>query len=122
MARAAAATLALLAVALALAAWVPTAAAGTQDAPEITDPADDQAVCPGGMEGAPTEGQLAATGDILSGWIGGETATDIHFYITSSGDFTDGTFGPYTFTFHATSGASDVHASGTTGDPPAPAI
>lgn len=120
MARFEAAALALLALSLALAAWAPAASAGTQDAPEITDPADDQAVCPNGQEGAPTEGQLAGNGDILSGWIGGETATEVHFYITSSGDFTDGTFGPYVFTFHATSGASDVHASATTGASPTP--
>jgi hypothetical protein len=118
MRRLAPAALAALVFALALAAWTPAAEAGTAEAPEITDDAGDQEVCPVGTGIAPTMGQAAANGDILAGWIGGETADELHFYILSSGDFTDGTFGPYTYNFHATAGGTEIVATGVTGDPP----
>jgi hypothetical protein len=86
------------------------AASGTQAAPEITDPADDQQVCPNGTGAASTMGNAAANGDILSGWVT-ETATEIHFMVTSSGDFTTGSLGGYTYSFHATSGTTAVVAS-----------
>ena len=115
--RLAALALLMLGLGLALAAWAPPAQAGTQDSPEITDPADDQEVCPGGTGVVPTEGELAGNGDILATWFS-DTATDLHVFLLTSGDFTDGTFGPYTFNVHMTSGGSEVVATATTGDPP----
>jgi hypothetical protein len=94
-------------------ALVQPAQAGTADAPEIQDPADDQAV----LGTVPAQDQFGGNSDILAGWISGETATDVHLYILSQGDFTDGTAGPYTFTFHLTVAGTAYTATVTTGAP-----
>jgi hypothetical protein len=104
--------LALLA-ALALALVQPTQA-GTQDAPEIQDPADDQSI----LGTVPAQDEAGGNSDILAGWVTGETATDVHLFILSQGDWTDGTAGPYTYQFHLTVGGTEYTATATTGAPP----
>lgn len=74
------ATLLLLALA------APGARAGTQKAPEITDPADDQQLTPAGMDECVAGNcEFSAGADILAVWVGGETATQIHFFAQLSG-------------------------------------
>jgi hypothetical protein len=116
MARPDAAALAVLAAALALAAWAPATEAGTADAPEITDPAGDQAAV--GVVPVDTVG--FATADVVAGWIE-EDPGNLLFNIQVSGTGASGTAGPYTWNFHCTAGAAELEASGTsTADQPTP--
>jgi len=75
----------LVAACLAMALAQP-ARAGTQDAPEIQDPANDQEVTAAGQsECLPQAGCEFSSGtDLLSGWVGLESATAVHFYFTTS--------------------------------------
>lgn len=89
--------------------------AGTEDAPEIQDPAGDQAVL-GEVPGIDTVG--FAGSDVLAGWITDETATEIHAFIATSGTFVDGTGGPYAYEFHITVAGTEYLATIASGDPP----
>lgn len=89
--------------------------AGTQENPEIQDPAGDQAVL-GEIPGIDPVG--FAGSDILAGWISGETATEIHLFISTSGTFADGTGGPYHYEFHLTVDEVEYIATIDSGNPP----
>lgn len=112
-----AALLASLLVALAVLPVAPSLA-GTPEAPEITDPANDQAnpdtaegTCPAELVGTP--GCLGARADVLAVWLDNETATTVNVNILLS--TAPGT-NPNTMVrwdFHATpaGGATDVVAT-----------
>ncbi|MFA5942839.1 MAG: hypothetical protein WC876_00025 [Candidatus Thermoplasmatota archaeon] len=115
MSRLAFAAFPALALALALAAWVPAAQAGTPEAPEITDAAGDQEVLV-----APVNEAGFTSADVVAGWIA-EEGESLLFNIQISGAGTDGAGGPYTWNFHCTAGAVEVEASATSSaDQPTP--
>src|SRR5437762_1777647 len=109
---------ALLAGTALLAALSLPVQAGTKAAPEITDPANDQAILIVPVGGA---GQLTSA-DIQKAWVDGETATTVDLNILIQGTGTTTTTTAYTWTFHATpTGGADVLASATSSaDQPAP--
>ncbi|HJQ92802.1 MAG TPA: hypothetical protein VJ874_00795, partial [Candidatus Thermoplasmatota archaeon] len=80
------------------------AEAGTADAPEITDPAGDQAAV--GVVPVDTAG--FATADVVAAWIEEDPAS-LLFNIQVSGAGTDGSAGPYTWEFIC----AEIEASGT---------
>lgn len=99
---------------LALLPW--SVQAGTADAPEITDDADDHVLGPLPI-GMSTQFRTA---DILSGWIV-EEADNLLFNIEIQGTGASGTAGPYSWDFHATANGADVVMGATsTADQPTP--
>jgi hypothetical protein len=113
MVRLAPAILAALVFAMALAAWVPATQAGTKEAPEFTDPADDHVVV--GTVPLGATGQFL-NADILAGWIQ-EDSDNLLFNIQIAGAGATGTAGPYTWTFRC----AEVEATATTtADQPTP--
>src|SRR5688572_6390393 len=85
MSRLTLAALPALAFALALAAWAPLSQAGTEEAPEITDPAGDQLIVDTVPGCAPAAGCQAATRiDVLAVWIDAETETQFNVNIALS--------------------------------------
>lgn len=81
--------------------------AGTAEAPEIQDPAGDQAL----LGEAPVDEVGFAGSDILAGWISGETASEVHLFIKTSGTFVSGTGGAYNYEFHLTIGGTEYVAT-----------
>ncbi|MEA3137321.1 MAG: hypothetical protein QOC71_1602, partial [Thermoplasmata archaeon] len=103
--------------------------AGTLEAPEIQDPANDQAIAgegPGVPCGIPQVGCAAATRiDATSIWIDTETATTINVNIVTTGVPGGATSATSTYNFHATFGGTEVISTvvgtgGATVAPPAP--
>ncbi len=90
---------------------------GTEEAPEITDAAGDQAVL-GEVDGVDEVG--FAGSDLRAGWITDETVTEIHLFMKTSGTFVDGTAGPYSYEFRLTSGGTEYIATLASGTSPAP--
>lgn len=92
-------------------ALVEPAQAGTEAAPEIQDPADDQEI----LGTVPSDGAVGANADLVGGWIT-ETATELHLFISVSGDIAAGTAGDYVFTFHLTIAGTAYEATLTAGE------
>jgi hypothetical protein len=84
--------------------------AGTQQAPEITDPSADQT-----LNGVPVgaAGQFT-TADIIRGWIE-EEPENLFFKIQVTGTGGSGTAGAYSWTFSAKAGAATITMGATSG-------
>ena len=86
------------------------ASAGTQKAPEITDPATDQGFTPASQpECVQGTCEFSSGSDIIKAWVGNETATQLHFFV----EFTSacpGTLAHYHFAFHFKVAAKDYVA------------
>lgn len=120
MVRLALAVLPALAFALALAAWVPAAQAGTADAPEIVDPANDHELSPAG-EAIAGLGPLCDAGapcfnrdDILAVWFDQDTATSFNVNILLANAPVSATQYVVQYDFRATGAADQVVSSVTT--------
>ncbi len=105
-----------LATALFLVAFaVPPTAAGTAEAPEITDAADDQfLVLPAPLPPVPLEDQFGGGTDIIAGWVS-NNASSLLLTIQGQDAMAVGTFGPYVFTFTFTAGTTVLTAQATVG-------
>lgn len=109
MGRLALPALAALAFALALAAWVPAADAGTPEAPEITDPDGDQVI----ISFIPVQPLGFASCDIVAVWLT-EDAAALYVNIQLTGTGVDNAIGSFTYTFVATAGGAELEATATT--------
>lgn len=84
--------------------------AGSQEAPEITDPAGDSTIL--NVESDPTGRYDAA--DIVAAWVGNETDTHVWFYIQAATDIVGGSIGGaaeaeyFQYLVHGTAGETDV--------------
>jgi len=120
MSRLAAAALLALAAGLALAAWGPTAQAGTQDAPEITDAPNDHQLSPEGQDlsdlgtlcgaGAPCLNRI----DFVSAWIDMETPAQFNLNILLSNAPAAASEYNCNYEVHATFGGKEVVSTITT--------
>lgn len=101
------------------AAFAPSAVAGTAEAPEITDDANDQGLTPAGEDleetacPLPPQGCLFTRTDILKAWIANETATQIVVHVELATAPQGQTQFTYVWQFHATAieGGDDIHAT-----------
>jgi hypothetical protein len=88
-------------LALVVASMMQPALAGSQEEPEVTDPAQDQ-LGPGGTPGC-AQGQCPVTGtrvDIISAWVENETADSFQLHIRTTGVPPSSTFSlNYSFAF-----------------------
>lgn len=109
MARLVPAALALLALAIALSGWAPRVAAGSAEAPEVVDAADDHAVL--GLVPLEGVGQFV-NADVLAAWIE-EAGADLTFVVQvqGSGDPTTTTNYEYDVTFEVGGTAATASCS-----------
>lgn len=120
MARRSLAVVPLLLFAFALAAWTPAVTAGTAEAPEITDPANDHELSPDGLAlvglgpacdaGAPCFNR----DDVLAVWFDEDTATAFNVNILLANAPVSATQYVVQYDFRATGASGEVVSSVTT--------
>lgn len=124
-------TMLLLAVATALLVAAPSVLAGTKDAPEWKDPANDQATNTGDVTPCdptpPATNACFQNADLLAGWIDTETATTFNANMLLTGTAGVSTLGTaydwdFVFSIGGTAYAGRVHLNGAPqGTPAGPA-